>query len=111
MPSNPSQITAYAAWDQFGRPTAGSRTDPSGRATIAIVYDDMARTMTTTVVNAMGNGATMTFVDKETFDVNGNVVLFEMKSSAGTSTTTNTFHQLGVTCHGPITPPILTQPA
>ena len=68
----------------------------------------MARTETTTFrTSVTGAAGTTAFVYKSTFfDMNGNMVLQETRTPAGTSTTTATFSSLGTVCTGPLYPPL-----
>jgi hypothetical protein len=59
--------TTYTAWDAAGRPTAGATVSKGSRGTLAIAYDNAARTMTTTI---SGGGGRVTCT--MTFDANGN---------------------------------------
>lgn len=59
----PGDTTTFTAWDSSGRPTTGSI---SNSTTISNVYDDAARTETTT--SNPGNT-----VSTQTFDAHGNL--------------------------------------
>jgi hypothetical protein len=71
--------TTYTAWDNSGRPTAGT----SNGITITNVYDDAARTLTQTQVSSSGQS-----VNVQTFDANGIQLKVVTTDSNGTSTTT-----------------------
>lgn len=42
-------VDTYTAWDSRGRPLLGARSGPGGEMDISIIYDDGARTMTTSM--------------------------------------------------------------
>jgi hypothetical protein len=71
--------TTYTAWDNSGRPTAGT----SNGITIANVYNDAARTLTQTQTSNGGQS-----VNVQTFDANGIQLKVVNTDSNGTSTTT-----------------------
>jgi hypothetical protein len=71
--------TTYTAWDNAGRPTAGT----SNGITIANVYNDAARTLTQTQTSNGGQS-----VNVQTFDANGIQLKVVNTDSNGTSTTT-----------------------
>ena len=47
-------VTQYTEWDGRGRPTAGTGPWRGGTVDIRIVYDDVARTMTTSYGDGLG---------------------------------------------------------
>jgi YD repeat-containing protein len=75
----------YTAWDSFGRPTAGSIPTPAGLLTVAITYDNTARTSVQTTTLGSNRSASVT----TTFDVNGNVTGLN-EPIAGTNVVTTT---------------------
>ncbi|MCC7008949.1 MAG: hypothetical protein IT184_09050 [Acidobacteria bacterium] len=79
--------TVYTAWDSSGRPTAGSG---SATGALTIVYNDAARTATTTIT---GLG-----VQVATYDANGNPVTLLQNYGAGSVTTTTTILATGTVC-------------
>lgn len=96
--STPPVTTVYTGWDRFGRTTSGSLVTAAFSQSIAMVYDDAARTQTTTYTTIPKSGATTTSVLKETFDENGNTLLLDRQTPAGRSTTTMTFQKTDVVC-------------
>jgi len=101
-----TETTTYTVWDSFGRPTAATVVRPTSRSTDAVVYDDVARTRTkTSTTTSLTGGRVMTVSSTETFDWNGNSVRLEQRLPSGIATTTNEFHSMAVTCHGPVNPP------
>jgi hypothetical protein len=67
--SQPEGIS-YAAWDGFGRPTAGTSVSGANRTSWSFSYDNSARIKTQASIL---NGGAPTVVTT-TFDVNGNVI-------------------------------------
>ena len=82
-------VTTYTAWDASGRPTFGT----SSGASTSIVYDDAARTATSTQVGSSG-----TSVGTLTFDANGNQVRNVVVQNGVTSTTTFTITATAQVC-------------
>src|SRR5207247_1833070 len=77
--TNVGGTTTWTAWDSAGRPTTGN----SPGATYGIVYDDTARTSTTSSATSSG-----TSVGILTYDANGNQLRNEVRGSSGNSVTT-----------------------
>ena len=77
-----SATTTYTAWDSSGRPTAGT----SGGATLSLVYDDGARTYTTTQSPPGGTQSVSTL----SFDANGAQTKIVLVQGGVTTTTTFT---------------------
>lgn len=85
----PGAVTTYTAWDNSGRPTAGSSVLATNTNTLSIAYDDARRTRTTTsTTNGLATVCTITY------DVNGNPIAQTCSGggvvSGGTSTITAT---------------------
>lgn len=72
--------TTYTAWDSSGRPTAGTT---SSGGTLALVYDQNARTVTIT-----GVSGGVTSVTVETVDANGNPTSEIVTQPGNVNTTT-----------------------
>ena len=94
--------TTYTAWDQDGRPTAGTEVGPQVTMTVSIAYDDLARTST---VSKTTRG--LTTVGAQTFTVDGNPTVFRQTISSGSaaSTTTTTSGGTAKVCVGDRTAP------
>lgn len=76
--------TTYTAWDDSGRPTAGTEQGPQNTMSVSIKYDDLSRTSTTTK-STRG----ITSVGTQQFTVDGNPTVYR-QTGAGLSTTTTT---------------------
>lgn len=87
--------TTYTAWDPVGRPTAGTSTVPGVPFdnSVSIVYDDGARTATTTIANFAGQG-----VNTLTFDPDGILVSTSVTGLGQSMTTTTTVLATGTIC-------------
>jgi hypothetical protein len=81
--------TTYSAWDSAGRPTTGR----SGTSTFTIVYDDAARTQTSTTSGSNGTSTGIL-----TFDANGNQIRNEVRGASGTSVTTYSITSMDKVC-------------
>ena len=79
----------YSAWDNRGRPIAGTRNQP-GLCTVplTLTYDDAGRTVTT-VPGQSSNilCLALTFSSSKSFDADGNLIV-DTGSAGGTTTTT-----------------------
>jgi hypothetical protein len=80
--------TTYTAWDEAGRPTAGKTVMRANINALTLVYDDKARTVTTTT-----DTGGQRLVCVLTFDADGNPAATSCKAPGGvtnSSTTTST---------------------
>ena len=94
-PGAASLTTTYTAWDSVGRPTAGSLSTEAGLTTIAVSYNDGARTQTQTS-STIGFP---TYVGVTTYDANGNLVQTVATTNGATvATTTATIASTGRVC-------------
>jgi YD repeat-containing protein len=105
-----SVTTRYTAWDSFGRPTSGTLQSAASSSTLALAYDDKARTLTT-------NPSTRSLlaVGTRTFDGNGNPTLYMQRASVcPVSTTTTTSGSTATACLGdmrvPTAPAVAARP-
>ena len=81
-----SRTAVFTAWDDKGRPTAGTKSADYGckGAPITIIYDDVARTRKETIEDAKGVGCGDRLrVGTETYDENGNVILVDNDDGNG----------------------------
>lgn len=95
--STGSDTTTYTAWDQFGRPTAGTLVAASGtRTTITLSYDDLRRMSTW-----RGTHDGITNAITRSFDENG----VPTKQADDRATTIIDNHDFAVQCTGAVRQP------
>lgn len=82
-------VFTYTAWDSEGRPTTGSAdlTKAGCTVEITIVYDDQARTMTTTYHDPTSTCLSEDRKDQQTYDANGDWVGQVMQMGTANETT------------------------
>jgi YD repeat-containing protein len=82
-------VTTYTAWDSSGRPTAGTA---AGGNALSLVYNDSARTVTTTQTGSQPSVGTLSF------DANGAQTSIVLVQNGVTTTTTFTNTSTATVC-------------
>jgi hypothetical protein len=82
-----SSTITYTAWDSAGRPTLATQIGAGQNNTMNMVYDDNARSLTTTTTSASGVPQTLCTM---VYDANGNLLTTTCQGSTAVATITAT---------------------